>query len=217
MSKLSAVTDQTTQVDSSKRARTRERLMDAAAEVFSETGFGGASLEVICERAGLTRGAFYYNFSSKEELFLAAMGRELDAVLGFLAASTGPGSEGLDQVIAHLRTLYATDAYDYVALVRLNEEFRLYALRDDDAAAAYTEHFRTIHERLGTAFNEAAALDGRIMLATPETVAAIAIAIFFQSVNEGVLARLSEVEIFSLAAERASIALEALMPRAPRA
>jgi len=216
MSELSAVSEPSALVEPSKRARTRERLMDAAAGVFSETGFGAASLELICERAGLTRGAFYYNFSSKEELFLAAMGRELDSVLGFLAESAGPDSEGLDQVIAHLRTLYATDAYDYVALVRLNEEFRLYALRDDAAAAAYTEHFRTIHERLGSAFSSAAALDGRVMLAAPETVAAIAIAIFFQTVNEGVLARQDESEIFTVAAERASIALEALMPRAPR-
>ena len=214
MSKLSAVSEQTSPVDSSKRARTRERLMDAATEVFSENGFGGASLELICERAGLTRGAFYYNFSSKDELFLAAMGRELDGVLQFLAASSGPGSEGLDQVIAHLRILYSTDAYDYVSLVLLNEEFRLYAMRDDAAAAAYTDHFRTIHERLGAAFSQAAALDGRTMLTAPDTVAAIAIAIFFQTVNEGVLARQDESEIFRTAAERASIALEALMPRA---
>lgn len=213
MSKLSAATDQPAQAESSKRARTRERLLDAATEVFSENGFNGASLELICERAGLSRGAFYYNFSSKDELFLAAMGRELDGVLEFLAASTGPGSEGLDQVIAQLRTLYSTDAYDYVSLVLLNEEFRLYAMRDDAAATAYTEHFRTIHERLGAAFSQAAALDRRSMLAAPDTVAAIAIAIFFQTVNEGVLARQTEADIFRTAAERASTALEALMPR----
>jgi AcrR family transcriptional regulator len=43
--------------------------MAAASEVFAESGFDGASVEAICERAGFTRGAFYSNFASKEELF----------------------------------------------------------------------------------------------------------------------------------------------------
>jgi AcrR family transcriptional regulator len=52
-----------------KRARTRAALLDAAARVFVERGFQGASVEVIAAEAGFTRGAFYSNFASKEELF----------------------------------------------------------------------------------------------------------------------------------------------------
>jgi AcrR family transcriptional regulator len=52
-----------------KRARTRAALLDAAARVFVERGFQGASVEVIAAEAGFTRGAFYSNFSTKEELF----------------------------------------------------------------------------------------------------------------------------------------------------
>jgi AcrR family transcriptional regulator len=51
------------------RARTREALIRAAGEVFVERGFAGSSVEAIAERAGFTRGAFYANFSGKEELF----------------------------------------------------------------------------------------------------------------------------------------------------
>ena len=51
------------------QARTRQLLIEAAAEVFSERGFHRASVEAIAERAGFTRGAFYSNFASKEELF----------------------------------------------------------------------------------------------------------------------------------------------------
>jgi AcrR family transcriptional regulator len=51
------------------QARTRETLLRAAGEVFVERGFHRASVEAIAERAGFTRGAFYSNFSSKEELF----------------------------------------------------------------------------------------------------------------------------------------------------
>ncbi len=51
------------------QARTRRALLDAAAAVFIERGLQGASVEAIAQRAGFTRGAFYANFSSKEELF----------------------------------------------------------------------------------------------------------------------------------------------------
>ena len=51
------------------QARTRQALLDAAREVFVERGLHRASVEAIAERAGFTRGAFYSNFSSKQELF----------------------------------------------------------------------------------------------------------------------------------------------------
>jgi AcrR family transcriptional regulator len=51
------------------QARTRQALLDAAAAVFVERGLHRASVEAIAERAGYTRGAFYSNFSSKQELF----------------------------------------------------------------------------------------------------------------------------------------------------
>ncbi len=54
---------------SESRARTRAALIRAAGEVFVERGFHAASVEAIADRAGFTRGAFYSNFSSKEELF----------------------------------------------------------------------------------------------------------------------------------------------------
>jgi AcrR family transcriptional regulator len=56
---------------SAKRARTRAELIKAATELFAERGFHGATLADVAGRAGLTTGAIYGNFKSKEELFLA--------------------------------------------------------------------------------------------------------------------------------------------------
>lgn len=53
-----------------RQAQTREALLEAAGRVFVARGFSGSSVEAICEAAGFTRGAFYSNFSSKEELFV---------------------------------------------------------------------------------------------------------------------------------------------------
>lgn len=51
--------------ETARRSRTRERLLDAAYEVFADTGVHTASVEQISEAAGFTRGAFYSNFSSR--------------------------------------------------------------------------------------------------------------------------------------------------------
>jgi AcrR family transcriptional regulator len=53
-----------------KQAETRTRLMDAAEHVFLRRGLQGSSVEEIAAEAGFTRGAFYSNFRSKDELFV---------------------------------------------------------------------------------------------------------------------------------------------------
>ncbi|WP_454617561.1 TetR/AcrR family transcriptional regulator [Bradyrhizobium cenepequi] len=55
------------------RDDTCEKLFEAAARVFEEQGIGGASIEAIAAAAGFTRGAFYSNFKSKEELIIAML------------------------------------------------------------------------------------------------------------------------------------------------
>lgn len=56
-----------------QRARTREDLLQAAAEVFARHGYHATSVDMVAEAAGYTKGAVYSNFSSKEELFLALL------------------------------------------------------------------------------------------------------------------------------------------------
>ena len=55
------------------RDDTREKLFEAAARVFEELGIGGASIEAIAAAAGFTRGAFYSNFKSRDELIIAML------------------------------------------------------------------------------------------------------------------------------------------------
>jgi AcrR family transcriptional regulator len=52
-----------------RQAQTRAALLEAGARVFVERGFAGSSVEAIAAAANFTRGAFYSNFESKEELF----------------------------------------------------------------------------------------------------------------------------------------------------
>src|SRR5579872_1481054 len=55
------------------RDDTCEKLFEAAARVFEEQGIGGASIEAIAAAAGFSRGAFYSNFNSKDELIIAML------------------------------------------------------------------------------------------------------------------------------------------------
>ena len=84
------------------RENTRARLLQAAHEVFAEVGLDAASVETICERAGFTRGAFYSNFESKDELFLALI--------------TQLSEDKLDEVSVRVKTL--SGGGDVVDLVR---------------------------------------------------------------------------------------------------
>jgi AcrR family transcriptional regulator len=55
------------------RDETCDKLFEAAARVFEEQGIGGASIEAIAAAAGFSRGAFYSNFKSKDELIIAML------------------------------------------------------------------------------------------------------------------------------------------------
>lgn len=63
----SASTAKATRV-TKRRAETRGRLIDAAIEVFAEKGYGQVTIKDVCTAAGYTRGAFYSQFESLEEL-----------------------------------------------------------------------------------------------------------------------------------------------------
>jgi AcrR family transcriptional regulator len=71
---------------SEQQARTRAALLDAGGRVFVERGFLGSSVEAIAAEAGFTRGAFYSNFDSKEELFAELLQDRVYALYAEMAA-----------------------------------------------------------------------------------------------------------------------------------
>src|SRR2546430_16293800 len=53
-----------------RKAQTRAELIDAAARVFARRGYHGTTVDDVAEEAGFTKGAFYSNFESKEDVFV---------------------------------------------------------------------------------------------------------------------------------------------------
>jgi AcrR family transcriptional regulator len=140
------------------RQNTRARLLDAAAQVFAEVGLDGASVEAVCDRAGFTRGAFYSNFESKDELFLMLAGsvaeQRINAVRGRVdeIAADGGLSEGCDPVelVQQIMDSAEEDRLD----VMLMSEIRIRALRDAQFGAAYLAQEREMVSSIATIISD---------------------------------------------------------------
>ena len=81
------------------RAETRRRVLDAAFIVFTERGIAGSSLSQVAEQAGLTKGAVYSNFASKDELVLALMEGHVASRINAALTGFTDGTD-LDQALA---------------------------------------------------------------------------------------------------------------------
>ena len=75
-----------------RRAQTRTDLLEAAGRVFVERGFEGSSIEAIAEEAGYSRGAFYSNFQSKEQLFAEVLQQKVYSQYAEMAQSAVPAT-----------------------------------------------------------------------------------------------------------------------------
>ena len=124
------------------QARTRDRLIAAAARVFARRGFHGASVDEIADEAELTKGAVYSNFASKDELFLGVVETCLQPPAELyrqLEAQANEQTEG--DVASPPRRL--GDLEEIWCLLQI--EFWLYALRNPpvpDRMAALYRQFR---------------------------------------------------------------------------
>lgn len=114
-----------------RRQQTRDYLLEAAARVFAERGFHGASLDEVAAAAGFTKGAVYSNFKNKEDLFLALLEanqqREMDALHATMEASDVPPEARLSD-FAHLIGNQTTELGENWTI--LYQEFSLYAMRN---------------------------------------------------------------------------------------
>lgn len=92
--------------------RTRETILDCAAAAFARGGYEGTSLNDVVRESGLTKGAFYFHFGSKEELALATFRYKQRQLLDRATAETDEQPDALAQLAAVLRTrvrLYVED------------------------------------------------------------------------------------------------------------
>jgi AcrR family transcriptional regulator len=141
-----------------RREQTRQHLLAAALDVFAEDGFGRATVEQVCERAGYTRGAFYSNFSSLDELFLAMWQQRSQQMLADLAAALdGVAGTPPDKVIRSVLAAIPVDDAWY----RVTAEFTAHALRNPKLRRVVAAREQAIHDTIVPIVEDALARTGR--------------------------------------------------------
>lgn len=157
------------------RLETKTRLLESAAQLFARGGYEGASVDLIAESAGYSKGAFYSNFGSKEAIFLELLDihkrREIDALAQLLARDI-PASELLS-LIRSSETGRRSD-FDYGLL---SAEFQLQACRDKTFAKTYGKLHRTHLDTMAGLVAKLFAKLGRIPPSDPKDLADIIMAL----------------------------------------
>jgi AcrR family transcriptional regulator len=132
-----------------KRDVVRRRLLDAALEVFAQRGFDTATLDEVAAAAGLSKGAIYSNFTSKDDLFFAMMTDQVSIRVESVRtamATDAPDDKPPDlQHIGRLLTTAFAEQREW-RLVFL--DFWSRALRDDEVRVRFVAHRRAIRDAI---------------------------------------------------------------------
>jgi AcrR family transcriptional regulator len=140
-----------------RQQHTRSSLLTAASKLFCRNGLEGASVDQVAQEAGYTKGAFYANFKSKEELFLVMLDERFAGEL-----------ERIDQILTGSQEKHAearAAAADFIHFAgdedwpRLYFQFVAHAARDDDFRQELATRQQAMREKLAQTF--ARWLDGR--------------------------------------------------------
>ncbi|WP_330341764.1 TetR/AcrR family transcriptional regulator [Streptomyces sp. NBC_00557] len=129
-----------------RRVRTRARLLDAAFRVFAAKGFGRVSIEEVCEAAGFSRGAFYSNFATLDELFFALYQERADLIASQVAEALAQEGPGLD-VPASVDRVTEVLLLD-VDWLLVKTDFLVHAARDPEVARALLDHRARLREAI---------------------------------------------------------------------
>jgi AcrR family transcriptional regulator len=160
---------------------TRARIIDSAIKLFSNRGFNASSVDDICAEAGISKGAFYHHFESKQALFLALLDSWLQTIDGAIAASK-------DQT-APETFMQMTEAFPYIFETAgeglpMFFEFWLQASRDKKVWEASIAPYRRYHKYF-TSLIEKGVEEGSFVEVEPELVSRMivstAMGLFLQS------------------------------------
>jgi len=160
-----------------RREQTREYLLRAAAQVFAERGFHGASLDDVASVAGFTKGAVYSNFKGKDDLFLALLElrfeEEMRSLRAILEAIEEPVTQ-LPALVDLLRQQFDVAESDWGTLF---QEFCVYAMRNPEARAKLAAFERADVEAVAGIISAERERHGLEALESPRHTARIVVAL----------------------------------------
>lgn len=182
-----------------RRRETRSRLLDAATAVFAEEGLQSASVETICNRAGYTRGAFYSNFESKEQLFLELFERELRRKSDHLKSQAVPLIPALrDHGVALSQAegaRYIAEFFvpedDAITWCLLETELFLLAVREPELGSSFIDFVEGFYRDISEAVEHLINATGRRFTIPLERVLPLMTSIYEGVVRDAALGRIA--------------------------
>ena len=145
-----------------RREATRARLLDGARQVIADQGVHGASVEAICEAAGFTRGAFYSNFTSRDDLVLAMIADDRARALAEIETVLADPPDDPGAIVAAIQERLAD--LDSLRRHLVRTELTLYALRSSAVRDDFVRVRREFREGFRQAIDAAARAKGLSLL-----------------------------------------------------
>lgn len=155
------------------RAQTRQRLLQAAGEVFAQRGYDRASLDDVATAAGLTKGAVYSSFAGKDDLFYALMRERIEERLALVTEAVERQATVLDiarDASSGLAQLMSSQRDWHLLFI----EFWARAVRDPELHDEFARERRSVR-RLIAQFLEAQAVEAGVNLPAPAEQLAVAV------------------------------------------
>ena len=130
-----------------RRARTRQALLDAAADLFAERGVEGASVDAIAEQADRTSGALYDHFGSKDGLLFALLEGWVDDVAAVTGAELSTATT-LEERVAVMWRNVADPVVGDGRWIALEHELWSYAARNEKAREYLARRYRVVWDQV---------------------------------------------------------------------
>lgn len=163
-----------------RRQNTRARLIAAAEDVFADKGLRRVTVDDLAGAAGYTRGAFYSNFSSIEEIFYALFRTQSEQMLDRvreLLDETPDDEFSIGLLLARLRPL---SRRWYV----IQTEFTLLALRSEEARVVFREHRAVFEDQMVAVIADVLDRLGRVPAVPIKQLTESAIALYLHALSQ---------------------------------
>jgi AcrR family transcriptional regulator len=158
------------------RDDTREKLFEAAARVFEDQGIGGASIEAIAAAAGFTRGAFYSNFKSKDELIIAMLEDHVEQSI-LRIRDLLERHKNLADFIEALRTMNRSQQDPLGRSPLLHMEMILFVARAEKRRPELAKRLRARRKLVADIIETTAKNSGRTVILNPAWAGALVLAL----------------------------------------
>ena len=160
-------------------------MIEAAALCFAESGYDGTAVATICETAGVSKGAFYHHFSSKQVLFIVLIDQWLEGLDQNLSVLGDQADDPAGQLLAMSRVIGQIIQLPNQQLM-IYLEFLNRAFHDPQAMQATTKPFHRYRRQITSIF-ETGVADGSFRSLNGGSAATIVIALAIGLLIQGFL------------------------------